>query len=207
MTKREMYSSWPAISAMAMMVVVSLLGTVGTHPVAMALTALIGVVLVIITIDTGGHSMLMFSAGFVLIALALTIQRMGLEGPLPWTAAALVSLLFADVVRMTFAERRSGVIESEVYQGVFGGFVVVAITSGVTIGLVAVLGSGSANGSWLLVPLALFLAVTGFVGLAIGVSKSPGLHDKRRWKPGERLMAPPRSAADDPSLKSSAPPS
>lgn len=206
MTRREMFGSLPAVSAMLIMALAAIFATLGTHPILMGFMVIIGVLLVMITIDTGGHSMLMLAAGYIMIALGLTIQRLELGGSMPWVASAVVSLLFADLLRLSFAERRHGVIEGDVYQGVFVGLAVVAVSSGVTIGLVAWLESSAANGNWLLVPLALALAVIGLVGLAIGVSKSPGQYDKRRWKPGERLMAPPRAASDDPSLKTSTPP-
>jgi len=206
MNKREMFSTVPAMSAIAIMTVVSVLGSIGTHPIGILMIALVGIVLTMITIDSGGHAMLMCSAVFLLFLVGLSIERLELSGAVPWAFAGVIALAYADAVRLTFAERRHGVIEPEVYQGVIVGLVIVVILSGATAAVVVGLGAASANASWLLVPLALVLAVVGLVGLAIAVSKSPGQFDKRRWKPGERLMAPPRSASDDPSLKTSSPP-
>ncbi len=206
MSKREMFSSSAALVAFALMVVVSILGTLGTHPVGTLMVVAIGVVLTMITIDSGGHSMLMFSGGFLLLALGLAIGRLGLDGPVPWALAGVVVLAYADAVRLCFAQRRHGMVEAEVYRGVFVGLGIVVVGSGATAAAVGVLGSVGSNTNWLLVPLALVLATVGLVGLAIAVSRSPGQFDKRRWKPGERLMAPPRSASDDPSLKTSTPP-
>lgn len=206
MSRREMFSSPPALVAFAIMVVVSIVSTLGTHPIGTLMVVAIGVVLTMITIDTGGHSMLMFSGAFLLLALGLAIDRLEVGGALPWALAGVVMLAFADAVRLCFAERRDGLIEGKVYGSVLVGFGIVVLASGVTAAVVAGLSSVDTNANWLLVPLALALAVIGLVGLAIAVSRSPGQFDKRRWKPGERLMAPPRSADDDPSLKTSTPP-
>jgi hypothetical protein len=89
---------------------------------------------------------------------------------------------------------------------VISGLVVVAVASALTAVVVAAVSDANTNAKWLLVPLALTLAVVGVVGLAVAVSRSPGQFDKRRWKPGERLMPPPRDASDDPSFKTSMPP-
>lgn len=206
MTKREMFGSSPALVAIAMMVVVSILATLGVHPVGTLMVAAIGVTLTLITIDSGGHSMLVFSGAFLLFALALSFERLGLEGVVAWAGAGVIVLAYADAVRLCFALRRHGAIEGGVYQGVLVGLAIVTVGSMATAVAVEGLGRIDGNSSWLLVPLALVLAVIGVVGLAIAMSHSPGQFDKRRWKPGERLMAPPRSAADDPSLKTSVPP-
>lgn len=206
MSRREMFSSPSAMVALAIMAVASILATLGLHPIGTVLVVLIGVVLAMITIDTGGHAMLIMSGMFLLFTLGLATERLGVDGALPWALAGVVVLAYADAVRLCFAERRHGVIESEVYQGVLVGLLIVVVGSAVTAGVVAGLGSVGSNVNWLLVPLALALATIGLVGMAIAVSRSPGEFDKRRWKPGERLMAPPRSASDDPSLKTSTPP-
>ena len=206
MSRREMFSSSAAMVAFAVMAVVSILATLGAHPVGTLMVLVIGVAMTMITIDSGGHSMLVFSGGFLLFALGLAIGRLGLDGPVPWAFAGVVVLAYADAVRLCFAMRRHGVVEVEVYRGVFVGLGIVVAGAGATAALVVGLGSVGSNANWLLVPLALVLATIGLVGLAIAVSRSPGQFDKRRWKPGERLMAPARSASDDPSLKTSTPP-
>lgn len=206
MNKREMFGSPPALVALAIMVVVSILATLGTNPIGTLMVALIGVVLTLITIDSGGHSMLVFSGVFLLFAMSLAFEQLGLDGAVPWAVAGLVVLFYADAIRLCFALRRHGEIEPEVYRGVFVGFGIVVGCSVAAAVAVGGLGSIGGNANWLIVPLALVLAVVGLVGLAIAVSQSPGQFDKRRWKPGERLMAPPRSASDDPSLKTSTPP-
>lgn len=202
----EAFSTGPALVAISIVVVTSIVATFGTHPIAMFFVALIGALLVMITIDTGGHSMAMFSGAFLLMALALAIGRLSLDGAVPWAAAGVVLLGFGDAVRLSFAQRRLGVVDAEVHRGVVVGLIAVAVASGFTAFVVAGLSDANSNVNWLLVPLALALAVVGVVGLAVAVSRSPGQFDKRRWKPGERLMPPPRDASDDPSFKTSTPP-
>jgi hypothetical protein len=202
----EAYATVPAVVAVVIMVAGSVLATAGTHPVAVALVTSIGVILVLITIDTGSHSMTIFSGAFLMMALALAIGRLSLGGPLPWTIAALIVLGFADGIRLSFAQRRSGVVDRSVVGGVMIGSVLVAVGSMATGVAVLAVTESTANLSWMLVPLALLLAVVGAVGLAVTVSRSPGPFDKRRWRPGERLLAPARDASDDPSFPSSLPP-
>ncbi len=202
----EAFSTAPALAAILIVVVTSIVATLGTHPIGMFFVALIGALLVMITIETGGHSMAMFSGVFLLMALGLAINRLSLDGAVPWAMAGVILLAFGDAVRLSFAERRSGVVDGEVYRGVLLGLAVVAAGSALTAFVVALLSDANTNVNWLLVPLALVLAVVGIVGLALAVSRSPGQFDKRRWKPGERLMPPPRDASDDPSFKTSTPP-
>ena len=205
MTRREMFGSPEAIVAMAVTAVVCVGSTLGVSWIGMVMVLVIGLALTWITIDTGGHSMLVFSGGFLLLPIGLAIQRLELDGAVPWAVAGLVVLAYADAVRLCFAARRRGVIEPAVYTGVVQGFGLVAISTVVVAVVLAALSERAANASWLVVPLALLLAVIGLVGLAIAVSRSPGEHDKRRWQPGERLMPPPRAASDDPSLRTSSP--
>lgn len=202
----ETFTAPAAVVAIAIMVVVSVLATFGTHPIATVAVVLIGVALVMITIDTGGHSMVIFSGAFLLMASALAIARMSVGGVVPWAIAGVVVLAFSDAVRLSFAERRSAMIEPAVVRSVVTGLVIVAagsVGAGFAIGELATVGS---NANWLLVPLALLLAVGGAVGLAVTAGRSPGPFDKRRWRPGERLASPPRNASDDPSFKTSVPP-
>ncbi len=202
----ELYTSPAALVVISMMVAASVVGTVGNHPAAMAMVVILGVALTLITIDTGSHSMLMFSAAFLVMVLALAVNRLGIDGALPWTIVGLIVLAFADATRVAFAGRRDADVESAVVGSVFVGFAMVAAGSLLTGGLVVFLNNSATNASWLLVPLALVLAVVGAVGLAVAMGRSPGEHDRRRWRPGERLLAPPREASDDPSFTTSLPP-
>jgi len=201
-----LFATGPAIVAIVMMIAASLAVTLGTSLVGMILVVLIGLALVLITLDTGSHSMAMFSGAFLLVSFALGIQRFAPGGVVPWTAAGVGVLAFADAIRLSFAQRRGGVVEADVTRGVGIGLGVVAAGSLATGAVVEALTQSTANVNWLIVPLALVLAVVGAVVLAVTVSKSPGQYDKRRWRPGERLLAPPREASDDPSFKSSVPP-
>lgn len=205
MTRREMFGSPEAMVALVITIIVCVASTMGVSLVAMAMVVFIGLALTWITIDTGGHSMLLFSGIFLLLAMGLSIERLELDGPVPWAVAGVVTLGYADAIRLCFAARRHGMIEPDVYLGVVQGFGLVAVSSLVVAVVLAGLADQATNANWLLVPLALVLAVIGLVGLAIAVSRSPGEHDKRRWNPGERLMPPPRAASDDPSLKTSSP--
>ncbi len=202
----ELYTSPAALVTISVMVAASVVGTIGNHPAGMAIVVLLGVALTLITIDTGSHSMLMFSAAFLVMVLALAVNLLGIDGPLPWTVVGLIVLAFADAMRLAFAGRRNAEVEPAVIGSVLVGFAMVAAGSLLTGGLVVVLSDSATNASWLLVPLALVMAVVGAVGLAVGMGRSPGVHDKRRWRPGERLLAPPREASDDPSFTTSLPP-
>lgn len=202
----ELYTTPAALVAIMMMVAASVVGTIGNHPAAMAMVVILGVAMTLITIDTGSHSMLMFSAAFLAMVLALAVSRLGIGGALPWTVVGLVLLGFADATRLAFAVRRDADVEPAVTVSVIVGLAVVSVGSLATGGLVAILDNSATNASWLLVPLALILAVIGVVGLAVAMGRAPGQYDKRRWQPGERLLAPPREASDDPSFGSSMPP-
>lgn len=206
MTRREMFASPTAIFAFLITFVASALPTLGSPVLSTVLMVVVGLGLTAITIETGSHLMLLMASAFLLIAVGYAIAEWGLNGALPWASLGVVGLLYADTIRLCFAERRHGVIEGGVYQGIAVGLGIVVLGSGVTAAALTGLANVGTNANWLLVPLALLLAVVGLVGLAIGVSRSPGQFDKRRWKPGERLAAPPRAASDDPSLKSSTPP-
>ena len=202
----EFYGNGPSLTAIAMMAAVSVMATLGTHPIAMLLVGVIGLSLVLITIDTGSHSMAVFSGGFLALALGLTFARWSLDGPVPWAVIGVVALAYGDAIRLSFAHRRSGVVDDAVTFGAALGLAIVTVGSLATATVVAALDSSTSNLNWLLVPIALVLAVVGLVGLAVAVSRSPGHYDKRRWRPGERLLAPPREASDDPSFKTSVPP-
>lgn len=206
MTRKELFGSPTAIVAFAFSAAASALPTLGSHPVATIMMIVIGLGLTAVTIDTGSHLMLIMTAAFLMFSLGFALADFGLNGAVPWALLGVAGLVYADIVRLCFAERRHGVIEGGVYQGIGVGVVIVGVGSAATAAALAGLSTVGANANWLLVPLALVLAVVGLVGLAIGVSRSPGQFDKRRWKPGERLTAPPRAASDDPSLKSSMPP-
>lgn len=207
MSERWAIYTTPAASvAIALMVIVSVSATIGSHPAATAMVVLIGVALVMITIDTGGHSMLIFAGAFLLMAMALAIGRTSLDGPVPWVIAGVVVIAFSDAVRVSFAQRRAAVIEPTVVRGVLVGLAIVAVGSVGAGFAIDALGTIGSNANWLLVPLALLLTVAGAVVLVVAAGRSPGEFDKRRWRPGERLAAPARSASDDPSFKTSLPP-
>lgn len=206
MNRKELFGSPTAIVAFVFAAAASALPTLGGPPLATVMLVIIGLGLTAVTIETGSHLMLVMAAAFLLFSLGFAMAEFDLDGALPWALLGVAGLVYSDIVRLCFAERRHGVIEGGVYQGIGVGLGIVVLGSGATAAALAGLSNVGANANWLLVPLALVLAVVGLVGLAIGVSRSPGQFDKRRWKPGERLTAPPRAASDDPSLKSSTPP-
>ncbi len=202
----ELWTAPAALVVISLMVAASVIATTGTHPIAMAMVVLLGVGLALITIDTGSHSMVLFTAAYLLMVLNLAVRRLEIDAPLTWTVLGLLVLASTDAMRLAFARRRRADVEAGVTVSAVRGFVVVAVCSLATGGVVVAIGDSTANASWLLVPLALVLAVFGVVALSVVMGRNPGQHDSRRWQPGERLLAPPRDASDDPSFTSSMPP-
>jgi hypothetical protein len=156
----------------------------------------LGLWLHLVAVETGNHAVLWLTTGWLLILMLVASQATFARfGPLSYTVASATALAHNELVRISYARRRRGLVDESTYVSAAIGFGLASMVAVIGIGLAQLLADTSTNRSWLFMPVAA-LALVG-LGLAITVVpvRNAPRADRHRWRPGDRI--PPQPLGDD----------
>ena len=189
--RRELYRQPEIIAAYGLMMLWSFAMLVGGAPIlAVVLLGLLGVVLVVLVVMSGSHAMVMMAAGYLSLLILIGIASTD-AGNTALAASMSTVLLLMDLLRLNFARRRSAKVDPRLFATTLIFTVLVAVAATLSVAIASIPGRSDDELSWLFVPIAsiVLLVVAGlFVFL---LARKSGTHDKRRWRPGERMLPQP----------------
>ena len=193
------FATTEVIAGAVIMVTWSLLATIGARWLPITLIAVaIGLWLHLAAVETGSHLMMWMATGLVLGYVVLADA--GFFGGLSaasYTAAAVSAVVHNELIRVSHARRRRGLIQDLVFQKVAVGLALVAVT---TVGSMAVAQrlAEADDRAWWWMPVAIgvVLVLGAILSIAPARNAPPGQRD--RWRPGDRIPPQPLGREEGP---------
>ncbi len=201
MRTRDLLVTPPAALALAATTLVCMGGLPFIGLAGSLVILVIGLALTFMAISSGSHFAAVLATAYLMLPIALMLESATDQSPVGWAVAGVFFLGFLSCLQLTFATRRFGRVSDTVVANELAGLGVLGFASVVLAVLVSSLNATTLDLNWLLVPLTIGLLLVGGAGLAVAAASRTGEHDKRRWKPGERMIPPAIGAEDDPLLR------
>lgn len=188
--RRELYRTPEIIAAHFIMAIASIaLGFVGAPVIVMAIIAAFGSALIILAVMSGSHVMVNMTLGYLILVELVVLGDLG-AGAGVLALGMSIPLIMADLLRLNFARRRSASVDPRVFVGTLGFTFIVAIVSTLSIVIGASV-AGEGERTWVWVPVMTVPILLLVSAAAIAIARKPGSYDKRRYRPGERMLPQP----------------
>ncbi len=159
-----------------------------------SLLAIAAVGATIVAVDAGSAAMSFMVGVYLTIVGSATMTSLDL-GPLGIVVVAVSIMLYLDLLRLSFARRRTDGLDDALFVRTIGSSAIVGVLSVLSIVIALTVTGGDSAGdssrSWLWVPMAIGVIIVPAVVLVIASGRRSGQYDKRRWRPGERMLPQP----------------
>ncbi len=189
--RSELYRTPEIIAAHILMVVVSAtLLFIGTPLLVVVVMAAFGSALILLTVMSGSHAMVVMTVCYFGLILLVVIADSGAGGAVlaAWMSLAL---FLSDFFRLNFARRRSARVDPRLFVSTLGFTFVVAVVATASTAIGSLVANGDGQRSWIWVPVASLIILVLISAATIAVARKPGRYDKRRYRPGERMLPQP----------------
>lgn len=189
--RSELYRSPEIIAAHALMAIVSAtLLLIGAPLLVVAILAGFGSTLILLSVMSGSHAMVVMTVCYFGVILLAVIGETGLGGAglAAWMSLAL---FLSDFLRLNFARRRSATVDLRLFVNTLGFTFVVALVATLSMFAGSLVANSEGERSWVWVPIASVIVLVLIGGATIAIARKPGEYDKRRYRPGERMLPQP----------------
>ena len=188
--RRELYRQPETIAAHALMAIsAATLALIGAPLLLIIVLAGFGSCLVVLTVMSGSHAMVNLTLGYFVVLLLVWLVDVGAGAAIIALVMSLV-LIMSDLFRLNFARRRSAKVDARLFITTLGFSLIVAVVSTLSIA-VGDLITGDTQRSWVWVPITTVPIILLISIGAIAIARKPGSYDKRRYRPGERMLPQP----------------
>lgn len=189
--RSELYRSPEIIAAHALMAIVSAsMLLIGAPWLVVVILAGFGSTLIMLSVMSGSHAMVVMTVcyfGVILLAVSGD-AGLGAAGFAAWMSLAL---FLSDFFRLNFARRRSARVDQRLFVNTLGFTFVIALVATLSMFAGSLVASSGGERSWVWVPIASALILVLIAAATIAIARKPGTYDKRRYRPGERMLPQP----------------
>lgn len=178
-----------SLVGLVLLVAASIVALVGSAPPALIVAAALGAAaLHALAVVSGYHSVLGLAVAWLLVVLALATRSVLADaGPVVLAGAAMMVLVYHELVRLAFAARRRAAIDRSIYVTSALSLAVVGLLGVIAVAIAEPLAEPSTDRSELWMPAAAATVLVVAAALVVVPGLGTGRSTADRWEPGERL--------------------